>query len=154
MIPKNIIEILKEQEFLYVATTDSHDLPNVAPKFLLKVQNQFIYLIDYYINKTWENLKASPHVSLGFVDRDTLTGYRLNGTVEIIDKGAEFDKIVQEVRKKEVSFTAERIIEGVKKEKKYQNFEVIYPEHFVIFKVAIEEILEIIPSGQLKREKL
>lgn len=154
MFTKKIIELLNLREFISVATADKQGKPNAAPKFLLKTEGNFLYLVDYTLGRTWENLKVNPRLSLSFMDTDTLVGYQINGAAEIIDKGREYDSISKELEIREIDLSARRIIEGVVKEKKHQGFELAIRSKFVILKVKIEEMVEIGPCGQLKREKI
>ncbi|MFA5362378.1 MAG: pyridoxamine 5'-phosphate oxidase family protein [Candidatus Omnitrophota bacterium] len=154
MIAEKIIDVLSAAEFLYAATCDFKGRPNIAPKFLVKIDKNFIFLVDFVIGRTWENLKANPRASLSFMDMDSLTGYQVNGTVEIITQGKEYDMIIKELQEKEISFTAKRIIEGIHKGKKSASFEVSFSKQMVIFKVKAEEVVEIGPSGKVSREKV
>lgn len=154
MLTKIVGELLKNREFISVATCDYNGRPNAAPKFILKVENNFVFLVDYIVNKTWQNLNVNPKASLSFMDADTLVGYQVNGPVHIIDKGAEYDQVLNELRLKEIDLSAKRIIEGITKGKIHKSFEVASPEKFVIFKVKMEEVVEIGPGGDLKRESL
>ena len=71
MLPKKIKELLENREFISVATCDFKGRPNAAPKFFLKFEHNFIYLVDYTIGMTWENLKVNPKASLSLMDPDT-----------------------------------------------------------------------------------
>lgn len=153
MLTNKINDILARKEFVYVATTDLDNRPNAAPKLLLKIENNFIYLVDHVIGTTWKNLKVNPATSLTFMDMENLVGYQVNGPVQIIKSGKEYTKIIKELQKKEISFTTTRIIEGVRKQKVHKDFEVALPKQVVIFKVKIEEVVEIKLSGKLIREK-
>ncbi len=154
MLAKKIAEFLQKREFISVATCDFEGRPNAAPKFLLKIENNFIYLVDYSLSKTWENLKINPRVSLSFVDTNTLVGYQVNGKVEIIDKGEAFSNLLNELREKTVNLSVARIVEGIYKGKSHNSFEAAIPETLVIFKIKIEEVTEIGARGELKREKI
>jgi len=154
MLKNKAIDFLRDRAFVSVATADFDGNPNAAPKFLLKIEDNFIYLVDYIIGRTWENVKINPKVSLSFMDSDTLLGYQINGRIEIIDHGPLYDKMSAELSKKEIELSAQRIIEGIYKDKKHKTFEVGLPEKMVIFKVKIEEIVEIGTSGKLTREKI
>ena len=145
---------LKDREFISVATADAKGQPNAAPKLLLKVEHNFIYLIDYTIGKTWENLLVNPSISLAFMDLDTLWGYQFNGKAEIIDKGQEYDKVLGELLQRQIDLSTKRIIEGVARGKAHKSYEVAIPKKFVILKVRVEEITEIGPAGELKRQKI
>jgi len=149
---KKITELLQKKEFISVATSDLSGRPNAAPKFLLKVENNLIFLIDYTQGKTWENLKKNPRVSLSFMDTESLTGYQINGGVKIIDKGPAYNKIFKELLQKEIDLSCRRIIEGVVHEKGHKSFEVAIPDKVVIFKIEIEEIAEIDHRGEIRKE--
>ena len=154
MMVKKLDDILKNREFAYVATVSSKGEPNAAPKFLLKKENGFLYLIDHVMGMTYKNLKISPRASVAVVDPKTLMGYQINGSVEIIEKGMEHKRLLKEVRDKEIKLTAKRIIEDVRGTTHHEAFDVAFPERLVVFKVRIERITEIRTSGKLKREKL
>jgi hypothetical protein len=88
------------------------------------------------------------------MDNDTLMGYQLNGPVELINKGQEYDLLVRDLLQKELELSTRRIIEGVTNGKSHEGFELSLSEKFVIFKVKVEEIVEIASSGTLKTEKI
>jgi uncharacterized pyridoxamine 5'-phosphate oxidase family protein len=151
---KDIGEILKNREFLAIATCDFNGKPNVAPKLLLKFNKKLIYLVDHVMGASYNNLKLNPRVSISTMDLDSLTGYQINGSVEIVAGGLEYEEILEELTEKKIELSAERVIEAVGKNKKHENFELMLPDKFVIFKVGIEEVTEICLSGKLNREKL
>lgn len=148
----HITPLLKGREFLSVATADLKGKPNAAPKFFLKYEKPHIYLIDYSFATTTSNLRENPRASLSFMDLENLEGYRLYGTVELIEKGKEHQLIGQEVEKKTLRLSATRVIEGSRTGKKYEHFELEMPDKFVAIKVKIEETTKIGPRGDLYRE--
>jgi len=154
MKSKKALELLNIREFVSVGTCDFDFRPNVAPKLVLKVEDSYVYLIDHVVGRTFRNLKVNPRACLAFMDLDSLVGYQFNGPVEIIDAGPFYDKMIQELSKRQIDLSVQRIIEGVDKGKTHKAFEVELPEKFVIFKVNIHEIVEIGTSGELKREKV
>lgn len=151
---KKVSELLKSREFVSVATCDLAGRPNAAPKFVLRLENNFIYLVDYIIGRTSRNLEVNPRISISFMDNHTLMGYQLNGSVEIIAKGQAYEALVKDLSQKELELSTRRIIEGVTQGKSHAGFELSLSERFVIFKVKVEEIVEIASSGTLKTEKL
>lgn len=151
---KKIVELIKSREFVSVATCDFDGRPNAAPKFLLKVEDNFIYLVDYTIGKTIRNLHSNPRISISFMDTNSLVGYQLNGLVKIIDSGAEYEVLVKELLLREVDLSARRIVEGVTKEKVHQSFELAIPDTFVILKIKIGDTVEMSSSGVLRKENL
>ena len=146
------LKIMKEREFVQVATADKGGKPNSAPKLLLKIDGGIVYFIDYSIGKTVENLRVNPEVSLSVVDVNSLFGYRLNGKVEIIETGKIYDECLKELREKEIELSVERIVKGTQDGKSHKDFELESPERFLVYKVKIEEGCEINPCGVIKRE--
>jgi len=153
MLTKAVSEFLKTKEFVSIATSDLTGRPNAAPKFILKIEGNFIYLVDYTFGRTFENLKINPRVSISFVNTEDLKGYQINGSVELIEKGASYEHIAAELVQKEVSLSTDRIIKGLSTGKRHDNFEVTIPEKFVIFKVKVEEVMEMFYGSEVKREK-
>ena len=74
-------DILKGREYISVATADKDAKPNAAPKFLLKFEKPYLFLIDYSFATTTENLRVNPRAALSFMDLENLEGYRLYGSV-------------------------------------------------------------------------
>lgn len=153
MLTPKIIRFLKKKEFISICTCGMDNIPLAAPKLLLRVEPDTIYLIDFVMGRIWKNLSVNPRVSLSVMDHDELTGYQINGLVEIINEGKLYDELLAELQKKEISLTAERIIEGSRKGKKHESFEISFPERFIVFKINIDEILEIYHSGKIKRDR-
>jgi len=151
---KKIAELLRYREFVSVATSDSNGRPNAAPKFLLKIEGNYIYLVDYFIGTTFRNLSVNPRISISIMDTSSLVGYQLNGLVDILENGPEYDLLVKDLLQREVDLSARRIVEGVTKGKSHEGFELNMSENFVIFKVKIDETVEMVSSGILKREKV
>lgn len=146
--------LLESKEFISVATCDLESKPNAAPKFLLKVESSYIYLVDHVIGKTFRNLKVNPHISLSFFDNNALVGYQINGKVQIIDQGPEYLAALDDLARKEIDLSTTRIIDGVIKGQAHQTYEMAASKQFVVLKVKVEEIVQMYPSGKLQREKV
>jgi predicted pyridoxine 5'-phosphate oxidase superfamily flavin-nucleotide-binding protein len=151
---QKVMELIRKREFISVATADPHGQPNAAPKFVLKLDEDYIYLIDYTIGRTYRNLKINPRASVSFMDPKTLIGYQVSGSVKIIEKGPVYKKMCGEMLEKKIALTAKHIIEEVRGAEAHESFELIMPEKYVIFKVRLEEIATIGPRGELTREKV
>jgi hypothetical protein len=153
MLTKIVNEFLKKRTFINVATSSLDSKPNTVSKLILKVENNYVYIVDYSIGRTYSNVKINPRVSLSFFDLEKLVGYQINGPVELIEAGHEYDSISAELMEKEISLATERIIKGVSTGQRHEKFEFGQPKKFVIFKVKMEEIAEISYAGEIKRER-
>ena len=154
LITEEVRELLENKRFVSIGTSDANGYPCVVPKFLITVDNDFIYLADYLIGPTFENLKVNPKISLAVIDTDALIRYQINGTSEIIDKGLEYDKLTNVLRNKELNFTVERVVKGVQTGKKDKNFEIAFPNRFIVIKIKIREIVKISSVGKLEKISL
>lgn len=152
MFSEKLKKLLRNREFLNVATADQTGMPNAVPKFLLKCDLPYIYLIDYTFGQSISNLRVNPRASLCLMDVDNLQGYRLNGTVELIENGQDHQKIAQELEKKSIQLTAGRVIEGMRTGKKFEHYEIEIPDRFVAMKIKIEDVVQIGARGDLYRE--
>jgi len=154
MINKTIKALIESKEFISVASCDLNGRPNAAPKFLLKVESNYIYLIDYIMGQTFRNIKVNPRVSLSFLDDSTLVGYQINGAIEVIDHGQEYDAMFADLQRKEIDLSTTRIIDGVVKGKVHKAYEIGVAEQFVVLKIKVVEVVQIHPTGIIKREKI
>ena len=153
MLTKELMSLMEKRAFVSVATCDFKGRPNAAPKFVLKVESDRVYLVDYTIGTSWQNLKINPRISMSFVDARTLKGYQLNGSVKIMMRGKLYDKMRNEMTDKEVRLTTQRIIDEVRGHPTHETFEVLISEKFVIFEVKVDEVVEMDIHGGLKRSK-
>lgn len=154
LITEKMQKFLLNKEFISVGTSDLNSQPNAAPKFVIKIDDGFIYLADYVIGRTFRNLKINPRVSLSAIDMKTLEGYQINGTARIITKGPQYKKLLKVMVDREVHHSAQRVIEDVRGIQKYDNYEVMFPEKVVIFKIKCEGVTTIGPTGKLQRKRI
>ena len=152
MIIEEVANFLKNEKFLNIATTDLSNRPNVAPKFLLKVDNELVYLVDYVKNMTLKNIRINPRVSLSFINTDSLKGYQINGLAEIIEKGPKYIKLLKEYEKKQVDFSTERLIDSLHNKKAQMSFEAEFPSDVIILQITVNEAVIIGLKGSLERE--
>jgi hypothetical protein len=136
-----------------VATSDLKCRPNAAPKMLLNIDKEFIYLVDYTIGTTRENLKVNPRISLSFSDADELKGYQINGRLVRILEGSDISPdVMKRLDERKMDLSIERVISGVRNAKPHKVFEIEIKKNFVIYKIKIEEIVEISPLGDIQRK--
>ena len=151
---EKVAKLLEKKEFVYIATCSQDCEPYATPKFLVRVENNCIYLADFAISQAYENLKVNPKMSIAAMDHDTLHGYRINGDVAILEEGPEFDKILKELRKKEMNLTIERVVRAVQTGVTHENFELEFPKRLAIFKMHVDLVMQVGPRGQLHKEKV
>jgi len=154
MLSQEALELIRQREFISIASCDFSGHPNAASKFVLRAEDDSIFLVDYTIGKTVQNVRMNPRVSLSLTDTKTLTGYQLNGTVEIIEKGQAFEQIKAEMIARQVDLTAKHILEEVRGLKRHEEFELGITERFLILKVNLKEVVRLSTQGEIEREKI
>lgn len=147
---KNILPFLPEGRFVYIGTCSFEKAPNVAPKMIIKAEKNILYLADYVIGRTHANLTLNPRASVSFIDEKTLTGYQLNGTADVIEKGEEYERLVEVFQRIKTDFTVERILLNLRTGERIPPQELAIPERMCILKIKVVEIVEIGASGSLK----
>lgn len=63
----------------FVGTAETGGTPNISPRFLLQVQNEFLLWGDKFKNKTFLNFSRPSPISSLMMNWETLTGYELKG---------------------------------------------------------------------------
>lgn len=154
MLNELLKKLLRGRDFLFVATADPQGTPNVAPKQLIKLEEGYLYFADYVIGKTWENLQGNARVAASFMEEETRVGYQIKGVVTLLTIGSEFESIIHGLQERQVNEMVERVIEGVRRARRHAHFDFGQPENSVILKVKVEELVEIGPTGSLKRAQV
>lgn len=152
-ILEKVSALLKNRQFLSIATANKTGEPHSAPKIFLKIEGRHLYLVDYAIAKTVENLKVNPRASMSFMDMENLEGYRLTGDVELVRDGRIFGQLSKELDQKLIRLSADRVIEGMRTGKRHQHFELEFTKKVIFLNVKIEEIVRIGSQGELFKEK-
>jgi len=90
-IPQEIKAFFAQVPIMAFSTVDSCGIPNVSAIGSKKIINDnTIYTIDTFHNKTIENIKQNPNVSIAMWK--DLVGYQIKGTAKYYTKGNVFDK--------------------------------------------------------------
>ena len=149
LLLKRLLPFLSRGRFVNVATCNQERMPNVAPKIIAKVDKNVVYLVDHVIGTTYANLKQNPRVALGLVDEKNFTGYQLNGTATVMERGRDFEALAEEFQRIKTDFTVQRILYNVRSGGQAPPVELSLPERFAIIKIRVIEVVEIATSGAL-----
>ena len=71
IISESVRDFVNEQEFVNIATCDLDNRPNVAPKFLFKIESDYIYLADYVKGRSFKNIT----INLKLIDKVLINFY-------------------------------------------------------------------------------
>ncbi len=103
---KNIEKFILNSTAKALATLGKNGL-NVVPVSSLKVVDYEIWLINYFMDKTVENIKENNKVAL--VCWNKMFGYQIKGEVEYFENGEKFDEAVIWIKE----ILPDRIVKGL-----------------------------------------
>ena len=88
-----IKEVILKQKPLPIATADSSGKPNVVFVGMWKfIDDETIMIVDNFLKKTADNLKANPKLSIVAYDAESSQSYQVKGSVDYLEKGERYDE--------------------------------------------------------------
>lgn len=86
-------EVIQKQKPLPIATADKTGKPNVIFVGMWKfIDDETIMIVDNFLKKTADNLKANPKLSLVAYDSESKQSYQVKGSVDYLEKGDRFEE--------------------------------------------------------------
>lgn len=92
---KHIEQFILEATSKALATNGEHGI-NVIPVSTIKVVDGNIWLINYFMDKTLQNIASNKNVAL--VCWLKMMGYQIKGEIEIFTEGENFEEAVKWVK--------------------------------------------------------
>ena len=88
-------ELVERQRLGFVATVCADGSPNLSPKGTLRVlDDEHLVFADLKSPVTVRNLRQNSRIEVNVVDQFIRKGYRFKGDAEVLDNGAEFERLV------------------------------------------------------------
>ena len=88
-----IKELMKGQRIFAFATASKDGVPNVVPVGMLFVaEDDSIWLVDNFLNKTLANLKENPRASFYIWYPDCGESYQVKCSAEVLSSGPDYEK--------------------------------------------------------------
>ena len=104
-------DIITNSELFSLATASSTGVPNVVPvKFLRVVDETTIWITDNYFEKTLSNLQENPQVAFYIWSSDIKKSFQIQGTVEILQSGSDYENMKAMVREKKSTLPAKSLV--------------------------------------------
>ncbi len=88
-------QVVEQQRLAFVATVCADGTPNLSPKGTISVlDDDHLMFADIRSPGTVANLRGNPSVEVNVVDPFVRKGYRFKGQAEVLEAGADFDRLV------------------------------------------------------------
>ncbi len=94
-IPKHVQDFF-EGKLAWVATSTLDGVPNTTPKGSVRiVGDEHVIFADLYSRKTRANLEVNSQVAITAVDTETVEGYQLKGSAQLLDSGPLYQAMAE-----------------------------------------------------------
>jgi predicted pyridoxine 5'-phosphate oxidase superfamily flavin-nucleotide-binding protein len=88
-------QVVERQRLGFVATVCPDGTPNLSPKGTVSIlDDDHLMFADIRSPGTVANLRGNPSVEVNVVDPLVRKGYRFKGRAEVLDAGADFERLV------------------------------------------------------------
>src|SRR5687767_1543786 len=88
-------QVVEQQRLGFVATVCADGTPNVSPKGTICVlDDDRLMFADLHSPGTVANLRKNPGVEVNVVDPFVRKGYRFKGRAEVLEEGADFERLM------------------------------------------------------------
>lgn len=104
---KHIEQFILSADSKALGTISTSGIVNVVPVSSIKIINEKIVLVNYFMDKTLENIKSHNQVSL--VVWSKMMGYQIKGVAEYVTEGSIFDDIVLWIKET----IPDRVVKGI-----------------------------------------
>ena len=96
ILSEQMKQLIERQRLGFVATVCADGTANLSPKGTLRVlDDEHLVFADLKSPATVRNLRQNPSIEVNVVDQFVRKGYRFKGHAEILDSGAEFERLVE-----------------------------------------------------------
>jgi predicted pyridoxine 5'-phosphate oxidase superfamily flavin-nucleotide-binding protein len=93
VITPEIKEMFQNVKTFPLATSSKDGIPNVAPMGAVHLQDNKVWIMNNFMNKTAANLRENPNAAIYVHDPEAKRCVQLKGTVTVHSSGAEYDAL-------------------------------------------------------------
>lgn len=142
-----VIQFLHNQSYVIVSTVGKDESPHSACKGIVKIdRGGRIYLLDLYKQKTYENLRRNPRISITAVDEHKFTGYCLKGKAKTLPQTQLKSHIIRAWEARIASRLTQRVLKNMREEKGHPRHpEALLPKPEYLIVMEVEEVIDLTP---------
>ena len=95
VLTREMQQVVEQQRLGFVATVCADGTPNVSPKGTVCVlDDDHLMFADIRSPGTVANLRKNPSIEVNVVDPLVRKGYRFKGRAEVLEAGADFERLM------------------------------------------------------------
>lgn len=106
-----IKKALMDSELFPLATATPQGIPNVVPiKYVLIENDQTLWLVDNFMNKTLTNIQQNPFAALYVYQPEAKLCVQIKGRLELMNSGPDFERMRQKVHETRPDLPAKSLV--------------------------------------------
>lgn len=146
-ISKEVAGFFRKQHYVIVTTIDEKGFPHSSCKGLVKIEDDRVYLLDLYKQRTYRNLKKIRKINVTAVDGELFHGYCIKGTARIVKIEAAHKELLNQWEENIVKRVSHRVISHLHGERSSAYHpESLMPRPQYIIVMTIKEIVDLVPK--------
>ncbi|MFC1623971.1 pyridoxamine 5'-phosphate oxidase family protein [Candidatus Omnitrophota bacterium] len=144
---EGIIRFFHNQHYTIVTTIGKDGGPHTSCKGIVEIdKNGKVYLLDLYMEETYENLKRNPRISITAVDGHKFMGYSLKGIAKIVKREKLKSRTIKAWEDKITKRLSHRLLKNIRGEKGHPRHpEALLPKPEYLIAVEVKEIIDLTP---------
>lgn len=104
-------EAFGKMKIFPVATASKEGTPNVVPIGVVElISDDTIWIVDNFMNKSLENLRANPKIALYIWGPEIKGCFQIKGNATIKTSGKDFDLMKEKINKKNPALPARSLV--------------------------------------------
>ena len=104
-------EVMSKVRIYSIATASKDGVPNVVPAGMFMIKDdETIWLIDNYMDKTLKNVKENPVVAFYAWDPESPNSYQVKCSVTIENSGPDYEEAVKIAHSKSEKYPAKNLL--------------------------------------------
>jgi len=154
-LPQPVIDFLENQGYVIVATLDHNGIPHASCKGIVEIKpDGHVYLLDLYSDRTLDNLKRNPRISITAVDEHRFMGFCLKGRAKAVNVDKLSPRVGLAWEEKINTRITRRILKNMREEKGHPHYpEALLPKPEYMLVMKVTEIVDLSPSHIAQKKR-
>lgn len=143
----DIINFFHKQPYTIVTTIDKNGCPHSSCKGIVDIGNTGkVYLLDLYKERTYENLRQNPHITITAVDEHKFMGFCLKGIARIVKEEKLHSRTIKKWEEKLTKRISQRLLKNLQGQKGHPRHpEANLPKPEYLIGVEVKEVIDLTP---------
>ena len=109
-LSSEVKDVMSKVRIYPVATASKDGVPNVVPiGFVIPRDDETIWIIDNFMDKSLKNVKENPVIALYAWDPDSPNSYQIKCSVKVANSGPEYEEAVKIAHSKKETYPAKNL---------------------------------------------